>query len=134
MTEREIVSGVRETRIADSALHEIHAGTAGRGRRLFFLHSLDQLRGWAGRGLCGDPDLKWSHVVVVLGPGGCQARGIEDGHDRIPRRWVVERTLGWIGRWRRTSKEYEYLPATSECVIYAIMVRVMLRRLAEREA
>jgi putative transposase len=39
-----------------------------------------------------------------------------------------------LGRWRRTSKDYEYLPATSECVIYAIMLRVMLRRLAEDAA
>jgi transposase len=52
------------------------------------------------------------------------------GFQVLPRRWVVERTLGWIGRWRRTSKDYEYLPTTSECVIYAIMTRVMLRRLA----
>jgi putative transposase len=43
----------------------------------------------------------------------------------------VERTLGWLGRWRRTSKDYEYLPTTSECVIYLAMIRVMLRRLAE---
>lgn len=53
------------------------------------------------------------------------------GFQVLPRRWVVERTFGWLGRWRRTSKDYEYLPATSECVVYAIMVRVMLRRLAE---
>jgi putative transposase len=52
------------------------------------------------------------------------------GSQVLPRRWVVERTLGWLGRWRRTSKDYEYLPETSECVIYAIMIRVMLRRLA----
>lgn len=52
------------------------------------------------------------------------------GFQVLPRRWVVERTLGWIGRWRRTSKDYEYLPTTSECVIYAIMTRLMLRRLA----
>ncbi len=49
----------------------------------------------------------------------------------LPRRWVVERTFGWLGRWRRTSKDYEYLPATAECVIYLTMIRVMLRRLAE---
>jgi putative transposase len=55
------------------------------------------------------------------------------GFQGLPRRWVVERTLGWIGRWRRTSKDDEYLPETSECVIYAIMMRVMLRRLAASE-
>lgn len=53
------------------------------------------------------------------------------GFQVLPRRWVIERTFGWLGRWRRTSKDYEYLPATSECVIYLTMIRVMLRRLAE---
>lgn len=48
----------------------------------------------------------------------------------LPRRWVVERTFGWLGRWRRTSKDYEYLPTTSACVIYASMIQLMLRRLA----
>jgi len=56
------------------------------------------------------------------------------GFQPLPRRWVVERTFGWIGRWRRTSKDYEFLPTTAECVIYAIMTRLMLRRLAQREA
>ena len=56
------------------------------------------------------------------------------GFQVLAGRWVVERTLSWLGRWRRTSKDYEYLPATSECVVYAIMMRVMLRRLAESDA
>jgi len=66
---------------------------------------------------------------VWVPPGGEPPEGPR-GFQVLPRRWVVERTFGWLGRWRRTSKDYEYLPATSECVIYAIMVRVMLRRLA----
>lgn len=53
------------------------------------------------------------------------------GFQVLRRRWVIERTFGWLGRWRRLSKEYEYLPATSECVIYLTMTRVILRRLAE---
>jgi len=53
------------------------------------------------------------------------------GFQVLRRRWVIERTFGWLGRWRRTRKDYEYLPATSECVIYLTMIRIMLRRLAE---
>ena len=52
----------------------------------------------------------------------------------LPRRWVVERTFGWLGRWRRTSKDDESLPQTSACVIYLAMIRIMLRRLAETKA
>jgi putative transposase len=49
----------------------------------------------------------------------------------VPRRWVVERTFAWLGRYRRLSKEYEYLTATSEAVIYLVMTRLLLRRLTQ---
>jgi putative transposase len=83
--------------------------------------------------------LGWTVAVVrrprrgVWVPPGGEPPEVPPGFQVLPRRWVVERTLGWIGRWRRTSKDYEYLPATSECVIYALMTRVMLRRLATSE-
>jgi Transposase DDE domain len=50
----------------------------------------------------------------------------------LPRRWVVERTIAWIGRYRRLSKEYEDLPENSEAMIYVAMSRPMLRRLARQ--
>lgn len=45
-----------------------------------------------------------------------------------PRRWVVERTFAWIGRYRRLSKDYEYLSTTSENLIYLAMALTLLRR------
>jgi putative transposase len=48
----------------------------------------------------------------------------------LPRRWVVERTFAWLGQYRRMSKDYEKLPATSEALIYVAMTRLMVRRLA----
>ncbi len=48
----------------------------------------------------------------------------------LPRRWVVERTLGWLGRWRRLSKDYEELPEVSEAMVTVAMIRLMLHRLA----
>lgn len=53
---------------------------------------------------------------------------IQDGFEVLPRRWVVERTFGWLGRYRRLSKDYELLPAVSESMISAAMIRLMLRR------
>ncbi len=48
----------------------------------------------------------------------------------LPRRWVVERTFAWLGHSRRLSKDYERLCETSEALIYAVMSRLMVRRLA----
>jgi putative transposase len=45
-------------------------------------------------------------------------------------RWVIERTIAWIARNRRMSKDYEGLPLTQETLVYAAMTRLMLRRLA----
>jgi len=46
-----------------------------------------------------------------------------------PRRWVVERSLGWLGRWRRLSRDYEKLPEVSEAMVTLAMIRLMLHRL-----
>ena len=48
----------------------------------------------------------------------------------LPKRWVVERTWGWLNWCRRLSKDYEILPETSEALIYIALIRIMLKRLA----
>lgn len=48
----------------------------------------------------------------------------------LPKRWVVERTFGWLNYYRRLSKDYEQLSEVSEAAIYASMSRLMLHRLA----
>ena len=45
-------------------------------------------------------------------------------------RWIVERTLGWLMRNRRLSKDYERKVQTSETFIEVAMIRLMLKRLA----
>ena len=52
------------------------------------------------------------------------------GFQVLPHRWVVERTFGWLGRYRRLSKDYEGLTESSQALIYAAMIHLMVRRLA----
>jgi putative transposase len=51
------------------------------------------------------------------------------GFHLVPRRWVVERTFAWFGKYRRLRKDYEYHSATSEAMIYVAMIQLMLKRL-----
>ena len=50
----------------------------------------------------------------------------------VPRRRVVERTLAWLGRYRRLSKDYEYLTVTSQAVIYPAMDTIPISRYRRR--
>ena len=65
----------------------------------------------------------WVLEVVSRPPG-------TTGFHVLPRRWVVERTFGWLNSSRRLSKDYEFLTAHSETMIYIAMIRLMVKRLA----
>ncbi len=62
-------------------------------------------------------------VKVVRGQEGQRGFAVQ------PKRWIVERTLGWLNQYRRLSKDYEELPATSEAMIRVAMIHLMLKRL-----
>lgn len=51
------------------------------------------------------------------------------GFVKLPRRWVVERTFAWIGRYRRNSRDYEWYTSTSESMIRVSSIHRMLRNL-----
>jgi putative transposase len=51
------------------------------------------------------------------------------GFQVLPKRWIVERTLAWLGRYRRLSKDYEATTASSEAWILIAMIHLMVRRL-----
>ncbi len=52
------------------------------------------------------------------------------GFTVLPKRWIVERTFSWFGRYRRLSKDYETLTASSEAMIKLAMIQLMIRRMA----
>ncbi len=53
----------------------------------------------------------------------------QEGFKVLPKRWIVERSFGWLNRYRRLSKDYEHLPESSESMIYLAFIRLMLKRL-----
>ena len=57
-------------------------------------------------------------------------KGGKKGFVVRPWLWIVERTFAWLGRYRRLSKDYEFLTDTSEAMIYLAMIHLMVRRLA----
>jgi transposase len=88
---------------------------------------------WADGGYTGKP-VTWAKtwlrlsLQIVKRPVGLHTFQV------LPRRWVVERTLSWITRHRRTVRDYERLPAHHETYVYWAMIIVMTRRLARQSA
>ena len=87
---------------------------------------------WADQASAGDRiawvwELRpWRHVRVemVKRPEG------RKGFLLLPKRWIVERTFAWLGRYRRLSKDYASVTHTSETVLRVAMIHLMVRRLA----
>jgi putative transposase len=72
------------------------------------------LAGWVTR------HCRWVLEVVCKRPG-------QTTFEVQRRRWIVERTFGWFGRYRRLSKDYEHNPKSSEAWIYIAMIHRMSR-------
>jgi putative transposase len=73
-------------------------------------------------------DHGWYTIEVVSRPPGSK------GFQRLPYRWVAERTFAWLGHYRIHSKDYERLPASSAAQIQISMIHLMLRRLTGESA
>ena len=73
----------------------------------------------------------WTGLRGVWVAPGEQLPEVPSGFHVLKRRWVVERTFGWLGRNRRLSRDYERLIETAEMLLYAGMARVTLRRLTK---
>ena len=62
-------------------------------------------------------------LEIVRRPEGSKGFGL------LPKRWVVERTLAWLGRCRRNSKDYERRTDSSESMVRVSAIHLMLKRL-----
>ena len=83
---------------------------------------------WVDQGFSGE---NFARVIHKL----CAAKvdvicRTQPGFEVLPKRWLVERTFAWWNQYRRLSKDYELLPEMSESMIYTVMIRLMLKRLA----
>lgn len=70
--------------------------------------------------------IRWN-LEVVSRPKGVK------GFVLLPKRWVVERTFGWLGRYRRHSKDYEYYTESSEAMIKVSAIHLMLKKLKPKK-
>jgi transposase len=75
---------------------------------------------------------QWRHLppaFAMANSVGLFSRLPCSGFAVVPRRWVGEKSLGWLGRWRRLSRDYEEQPVVSDAMVILAMIRLMLHRL-----
>jgi transposase len=84
---------------------------------------------WADGGYAGRL-ASWAKTVLAFTVEIVKRTDDLTGFAVLPRRWVVERTLGWISKKRRCVRDYETLPAHHEAMIHLAMIMTMSRRLA----
>jgi putative transposase len=93
--------------------------------------------GYAGRAVDVVREATGIDLEIVRRPGASQGTLVAAGQEPpptsgfkvLPHRWIVERTFGWIGRYRRLSKDYEQTTDSSTAWILLAMVRLLTRRL-----
>ena len=86
---------------------------------------------WADGAYSGKELAKWCEEQ-----GGWELEVVErdkeaKGFEVPPKRWIVERTFGWLRRDRRFTKDYERKVQASETFIEVAMIRLILKRLAK---
>ena len=103
----------------------VDQGYTGAGRAWIEAHL-----GWSVKVVQHPPKPRgvWAPIGAVIDWEALRPRGFRGV---LPRRWVVERTFSWLIQSRRLSKNYERRCETSEVLIYAVMSRLMVRRLAK---
>lgn len=89
---------------------------------------------WADAGYAGDKLQGWMQTRFGSRPLRLEIVRRSDtqkGFAVLPRRWVVERTFGWLHQFRRLSKDYEFLTHSSEAFILIAAARLLISRLSK---
>jgi transposase len=86
---------------------------------------------WADSGYDGKPLAGWVHAVARITLQVIKRTELH-AFQVVPRRWVVERSFGWLLRYRRLVRDYERRPEHHEAMVYWATVMIMTRRLARR--
>jgi transposase len=95
-------------------------------RRLFvFVKRL-----FADGGYSGDATWAAAKRVGTLELEIVKRSDVAKGFTVLPKRWIVERTFGWLGRCRRLAKDFENLSRTQLAFVQLAMIRLMARRIA----
>jgi transposase len=84
---------------------------------------------WADGGYAGRL-VNWAHQVLALTVTIIKRSDDTTGFAVLPRRWVVERTFGWLLRYRRLVRDYERRPEHHEAMVLWATVAIMTRKLA----
>lgn len=87
---------------------------------------------WADTGYNGAPLRDWMSKTAGI-TLEIVARTSPHTFQVLKRRWVVERTFGWLMRYRRLARDYERTTANAEAMIYWATVFIMTKRLTRYE-
>jgi transposase len=88
---------------------------------------------WADGGYAGRL-VSWAHTVLALTVTIVKRSEDTTGFVVLPRRWVVERTFGWLLRYRRLVRDYERRPEHHEAMVLWATIAIMTRQLARTTA
>ena len=106
------------------------------GAKLLLIRLFDAFRTlrimWADTGYNGRPLARYAQAVAAI-TVEVVARTSPHSFQVLRRRWVVERTFGWLMRYRRLARDYERTTANAEAMIYWATIIIMTRRLARYE-
>ena len=118
--------------VTSAGLQDDHMQAAGELLMRLWLRGSSRLKAIFADGLYEGSAVMWARIIGGWMMQIVKRLGGTTGFQVLPKRWVVERTFAWLGRYRRLSKDYEQDIQSSETMVYLAMISLMLRRLAPK--